>query len=221
MNKTKYTQLISGNTVLFTAEKPIICPHCGAFIEPKLVSYQNILFSDFSIYLIAFIGSCCEKAFFATYRLIDGNGELLTLYPSNKPSQLPDSIKKISPRFINLYNQAYTAEQNNHFELAGCGYRNALEVLIKDYAINELKKDPKEVVKKSLNNSIKDYIPSVNLSNSADVIRLLGNDYTHYERHYEQIEFEVLKRYLRIFIDNIENEYLMAHPVITSNRHKE
>lgn len=221
MNKTKYTQLISGSTALFTAEKPIICPHCGAFIEPKLEAYTKILLTEGSIYLIAFRASCCEKAFFATYRLIDGNGELLTLYPSNKPSQLPDSIKKISPRFINLYNQAYTAEQNNHFELAGCGYRNALEVLIKDYAINELKKDPKEVVKKSLNNSIKDYIPSVNLSNSADVIRLLGNDYTHYERHYEQIEFEVLKRYLRIFIDNIENEYLMAHPVITSNHHKE
>lgn len=104
--------------------------------------------------------------------------------------------------------------------MAGCGYRNALEILIKDYAITELHKSTEEVVKKSLNNAIKDYVPSVNLSNSADVIRILGNDYTHYERHHENVDFQVLKRYLKIFIYNIENEYLIAHPVVSRGNQK-
>lgn len=221
MDKTKYSTLINSNGAnLFEAEKPIICPHCSAFIEPSIISNQCIALYDYLIYLIAFRGSCCNRAFFTTYKVKDKKGEILTLYPTNKPETLPEAIQKISPRFVNLYNQAYTAEQNNHFELAGCGYRNALEVLIKDYAINELNIDSKDVVKKNLNSSIKEYVPSVRLSSSADVIRLLGNDYTHYERHYEDIDFQILKRYLHIFINSIEAEYLINHPVVAPNNQK-
>lgn len=220
MDKTKYSNIIYENTNLFTGDKPIICPHCSAFIEPKIESYTRISLSNYYVYLIIYRPLCCDNYFFVTYKVKDNKGEILTIYPSNKPEKLPEAIQKISPRFINLYNQAYTAEQENHLELAGCGYRNALEILIKDYAINELHIDSKEVSKKNLNSSIKEYVPSVRLSNSADVIRLLGNDYTHYERHYEGINFQILKRYLHIFINSIETEYLINHPVVVPNNQK-
>ncbi|MDU4953449.1 DUF4145 domain-containing protein [Clostridium cadaveris] len=221
MNKTQFSTLYTPNgSKIFDAEKPIICPHCGAFISPPVITYNSINVSNSVIFLIAFKSTCCDKVFFATYKIIDSKSELLTIYPPNKPEILPDAIQAISPRFVNLYNQAYIAEQNNHFELAGSGYRNALEVLIKDYAINELNKDSNEVIKKTLNGAIKEYVPSIRLSNSADVIRLLGNDYTHYERHYEDIDFQVLKRYLHIFLNNIENEYLINHPIVAANNQK-
>ncbi|HFD2035903.1 TPA: DUF4145 domain-containing protein [Clostridium perfringens] len=221
MNKTKHSTLItSGGTTLFECEIPINCPHCSAFINPQPNTYSCITLSNFYIYIIAYQAPCCDNYFFVTYKVTNNKGELLTIYPSNKPEKLPEAIEKISPRFVNLYNQAYTAEQNNHLELAGSGYRNALEVLIKDYAINELGIDSKEVVKKNLNRSINEYVPSVRLSNSADVIRLLGNDYTHYERHYEDIDFQILKKYMRIFINSIETEYLINHPVVVPNNQK-
>ena len=113
--------------------------------------------------------------------------------------------------------QSFDAEQNSYFELAGSGYRNAIEVLIKDFAIQELKAPEKEVCKKSLSQAIEAYLPNINASVSADVTRVLGNDYTHYERRYEDVDFHVLKRYLQIFINSIDCEYLISHPVVPTN----
>lgn len=52
---------------------------------------------------------------------------------------------------------------------------------------------------------------------SADVMRVLGNDFTHYERKYENIDFEVLKRYIQIFINAIDSKYLIKHPAVPVN----
>lgn len=113
-----------------------------------------------------------------------------------------------------MYNQCFSAEQKGHLELAGSGYRNAIELLVKDYAINELGYKKEEVVKKKLAASIKAYLPSIDLKQSADIIRILGNDYTHYEQLYAEDTFAILKQYLEIFIKSIETAYLIKHPKI-------
>lgn len=224
MSDTKKCKILNGNTYLFTGERPIKCPHCDAFVEPSTMGHQRVEYeSSKYLYIVTFKGECCSKLFFACYLNPTtgenaNNAELLLIYPSQKPVPLSEQINEISPRFVELYNQCYTAEKNNHFELAGSGYRNALEVLVKDYAIKELSKDESEVKKKSLYEAISLYLPSIKIQNSADVIRVLGNDYTHYERKYTEIDFNVLKAYLDIFIKAIEMEYLMSHPVVDINR---
>ena len=50
--------------------------------------------------------------------------------------------------------------------------------------------------------------------NTADVIRILGNDYAHYERKYPEHDFELLKRYMDIFINLVETKILIAHPPV-------
>ena len=102
--------------------------------------------------------------------------------------------------------------------MAGSGYRNALEVLIKDFAINELGKPTAEVCKKKLAQAIEAYMPNIRLAQSADVIRVLGNDYTHYERRYDDIDFAILKQYIQIFLNSIDCEYLIRHPVVPTGR---
>lgn len=218
MIETKISDFRISNILYFSGPKPKVCPHCGAYIEAHLVNLNKLDIDEMTIYLVILRSNCCNKHFFVTYRVSNRIGELLTVYPSFKAEKLPDAIIEISPRFVELYNQAFFAEQNNFFELAGSGYRNSLEVLIKDYAIKELKEPENEVCKKKLFDAIGKYLPSIRLSNSADVVRVLGNDYTHYERKYDEIEFEILKRYLHIFINNIENEYLINHPVVPTNR---
>jgi len=44
-----------------------------------------------------------------------------------------------------------------------------------------------------------------------NAVRVLGNDYTHYERKYDEVEFTVLKQYLNIFIATIDAKYLIKH----------
>jgi hypothetical protein len=218
--ETKITDFYTGSVKHFTGPKPIRCPHCGAFLEATIDKVINTTFkNNHTMFFVTFIGTCCSKHFFGLYYEIGADiAKLLHIYPSEKIDTLPECINTISPRFIELYNQAFFAEQNSFPELAGSGYRNALEVLIKDYAINELSKPSEEVCKKRLNDAIGEYIPNLHIANSADVVRVLGNDFTHYERKYKDIDLSILKRYLHIFIQNIENEYLLAHPIVPTNR---
>ena len=98
--------------------------------------------------------------------------------------------------------------------MAAIGYRHALECLVKDYAIIELKKDREEVVKKTLAEAIGEYLGEKELVATADVVRILGNDYAHYERKYPEHDFALLKNYMRIFIGLIETKFMISHPPV-------
>lgn len=216
---TKNTSFNYASTHYFDAPKPINCPHCGAYVEASILNITGYnYFGSHFAYLVTFIGNCCRKHFFGLYDSENKIATLLQLHPQEKQKEFPECINLISPRFVETYNQAYFAEQNSFLELAGAGYRNSLEILIKDFAINELQKPKEEVCKKKLYDAIGEYTPNIRIANSADVVRVLGNDYTHYERKYEAIEFEILKRYLHIFVQSIENEYLLNHPIVPINR---
>lgn len=222
MYKTKLISKIlssTGTTVNFNI--PICCPHCGHSVTPNIISNSLITYrGQTRLLTIVYKGDCCDLPFFACYSYTSKDDtKLLSIYPSIKPALLPEKIQECSPRFIELYNQAYTAEQNNHLELAGAGYRNSMEILIKDFAINKLNIPREEVVKKTLYDAIGTYLKEINLATSAaDVVRVLGNDFTHYESKYDDIDFTVIKRYLEILITQIETKLLLMEPIITVNR---
>lgn len=217
--KTKKSNMKYSNTT-YSVDVPVNCPYCGAFVQPNSIQSVAISYNDSIIFLATFSVECCSKLFFATYEKQTSSAtlNLVYVYPPYIPATLPDSIHKVSPRFVELYKQSHFAEENNFFELAGSGYRNSIEVLIKDYAINELNKPEKEVKSKKLYNAIGDYLPNEKLMSTADVVRILGNDNTHYERRYSDFDIDILKRYLTIFISQIDTEYLISHPPVKANR---
>lgn len=208
----------SSNNITF--DIPIKCPHCNAFIQPKISDSRRLSFSsDNSLLVIVYKGNCCNTPFYGTYLYSSFSAKLLDIYPHLKPAVLPDKIRELSPRFVCLYEQSYTAEQNKHIELSGSGYRNAIEVLIKDFAIKKLNAPQKEVSKMKLYDAIGTYLREVNIDTSAaDVVRVLGNDYTHYQRKYDDIDFIVVKKYLEIFVQQIETKLLIMEPIVPTNR---
>lgn len=209
------TKTITYNNRNISLAVPCICPYCGTIVSPRFTNLANLNYNENTqIALVTFYIECCQKLFFCTYHLKGNQYNFLYSYPSEQLKPLPDSIKEISPRFCELYNQCLTAESNNHLELAGSGFRNALEVLIKDYAITQLVKPKEEVKSKKLYQAIKDYMKTINLHHSAEVVRILGNDNTHYVRKYDQIGFDILKKYMEIFIQVIDTEYLISHPPV-------
>lgn len=223
MFKTKNYKccLSSISTNTFTSfEIPIICPNCNSSLQPIILDNRLLKFNEDTLLVISYIGNCCNIPFYATYKY-HGNYQttLLDVYPHLKSITLPDKIKELSPRFSNLYEQSYTAEQNGHIELAGSGYRNSIEILIKDFAIQKLNAPEDEVCKLSLYDAIGKYLTEVNIETSAaDVIRVLGNDYTHYQRKYDDIDFIIVKKYLEIFIQQIETKLLLMEPIVPVNR---
>lgn len=223
MFKTKpYSTILNSinqyNAVSF--DIPIVCPNCNYSVQPIIIDCRLINFSnDKKLLVISYKGNCCSNPFYATYEYSNYKASLLDVYPHLKPAILPKNIKELSPRFVNLYEQSYTAEQNNHLELAGSGYRNSIEVLIKDFAIKKLSAPKDDVCKMKLYDAIGTYLKEVNIDTSAaDVIRVLGNDYTHYQRKYDDIDFVVVKKYLEIFIQQIETKLLLMEPIVPTNR---
>jgi hypothetical protein len=185
------------------------CPHCGAFTQPYERAAAVLKLDGDYLIAVAFDVKCCSKNILSAYRAdaLPNTSvgqtqptEYLCTYPNTFAAKVPAVVEEFSPRFAKLYNQCFTAEHLGHFELAASGYRNAMEILVKDYAIVKLDKPASEVSAKSLYGAIKEYMPSALLSNGANVVRIVGNDKTHYLDAHPDYTFENLKSYVEAFL---------------------
>ena len=75
-----------------------------------------------------------------------------------KERDFDDKLKKVSPQFVKIYNQALKAEEYSLDEIAGLGYRKALEFLIKDFAIYNNPDKAEEIKLTWMMKCLKDYI---------------------------------------------------------------
>ncbi len=106
---------------------------------------------------------------------------------------IPDAVKTISPQFAAIYNEAVLAEQQNLLQICGLGYRKALEILMKDYAI---KKDPlneRKIHDKTLNECILEYLENDTLKKFVIQASFLGNQQLHYMSHWDDQALRELK----------------------------
>lgn len=207
----------SDSAFAFTLSKPRFCPICrtpqeGTRSDSKLFPAEEKQFYGVVVYTC----NSCGKKYLVNYNVdVDTKkAEFGAFYPTFTAAYRNDLLAEFSPRFIELYNQALRSELAGDIDLAATGYRHALECLVKDYAINRLEKDHDEVCRKSLCQAIGDYFDS-DMARAADVIRILGNDYTHYERRYPELDFEVLKKYMEIVIRLVETKELISNPPVS------
>lgn len=221
----KQITITTDSNIKFSAKMPTICPHCGKTIEPDLLKTINYEYKKEQVIAVStYIANCCNKHFFAFYDIsysfissfnkTPGSSELLYTYPNSKPTKLPESIEQISPRFVQLYNASYMAEQIGNIELAATGYRNALELLTKDYAIDFLEMDEAQVSKLPLCKAISETLPTIQMKMCADVIRVIGNDYTHFVQKHPEVDFNILTKFLKSFIYLIDMDYCIKHPPV-------
>lgn len=198
-------------------KKPSVCPHCGFGTDAPLHQKGTFSFNGHYLFIATCTCTACGKNFFFSCEYNFGKTDYdPIIYPSIAFTPYSNDIfEKISPRFTDMYNQALQSEFHKNIELAAVGYRSALEILIKDYAINELGLNPEEVRSKKLCSAIGTYLNQEDLVKTADVVRILGNDYTHYERKYPQHDFELLKGYMEIFLKQIEVQYMINHPPVS------
>lgn len=199
---------------------PLTCPYCGKAVELSEKSSTSIVYNGKKeLFLKTLYLKCCDKNLAALYAYESDGAhykiDLIFTYPTTSEVHLPESLLQISPDFVKLYKDSTFAYEHNLNSLAAMGFRKSLEVLIKDYAINVLKKPKDEVIKKKLIDAISDYMPMEELIKTADVVRILGNDHTHYYQKYSQYDIEVLIKYLGIFIQLIETKYLIDHPPVS------
>ena len=135
--------------------------------------------------------------------------KLVNSYPKvPELHQFDENIKKLSSNFCEIFNQAYVAEQMNLNEIAGIGYRKALEFLIKDYCIDKNKEEEEKIKKEPLSQVITNYILSDKIKNLAKASIWIGNDETHYVRKYEDKDIKDLKRFISATVAYITYELI-------------
>ena len=193
-----------------TIFKPEICPHCQKGIDAKVVNHFG--FNDVggvSVEVVCLQCPICGNLFFCSYpfefygrnaypipyREIVGGGFLEEVFPKE--------ISEVSPSFVNIYNQAYKAEQIGLDEIMGIGYRKAFEFLIKDFGLFLKPDDSEKISSMSLGDSIKLIFDEKERA-IMEKTGWIGNDETHFEKKHPSFDCADLKAMIKICVSKIE-----------------
>jgi len=121
---------------------------------------------------------------------------------------VPELVAKVSPLFRLTFNQAHVAEVNGLDQIAGPGYRKALEFLIKDFLTEHVFKGDEEkaqsVRQMFLGKCIEELIEETRIKNCAKRAAWLGNDETHYTRKWEERDIHDLKSLINMTMNWID-----------------
>lgn len=193
------------------AETPDACPRChtGLTVEP-LIDLHLVSYDDMRGPYAQTVYHCprteCRELFIASYAAEPSHPightdqlKLVRIEPHClQDIDVPEELLEVSPTYAEILQQSTHAEIMGFNQIAGMGYRKALEFLVKDYA-TKLKPDDSEGIKKrSLMSVIKDYLDSKKVIDCAERAAWLGNDETHYIRRHEDHDIEDLKRLLKL-----------------------
>ena len=192
---------------------PDYCPKCHA---PFVHNFSKAIVTDKRKVEIFMYCNHCSSSFIATFGNMIQNTVINKsinwfaidfetcepVYPENK--LFSEKISNLSPMFQTIYNQANTAESYSLNEIAGMGYRKALEFLVKDFCIH-LNPDKKaEIENILLGKCISTYISDEKIKNLATASTWIGNDETHYVRKHIDKDIKDMKQFIHALLYFIE-----------------
>lgn len=203
---------------------PNLCPHCHVVINPQQVWFQVSKDTD-NVPVILSSWNCsnedCGKIFLVIHKL-DGDQFIFSRFLNglpkgpNWPKPIED-LKSGNPkipeqpeqtRFVKTYLQSLVAENSGLDEIAGMGYRKAIEYLVKDWAIL-LKPEDKDKIENSwLGGVINDYYDG-ELKDILERATWLGNDQAHYNKLFDEYDISVLKELIELIMVELDRQFKM------------
>ena len=161
----------------------------------------------------------CGKLFISRYNhfsekkgYVNGYYSLIESQPyGSKTPDFQKQISDLSPLYCEIYTQAIHAETIGLDQIAGVGYRKAIEHLIKDFCILEYPDDETKILKMPLMKCIKEYITDKNILECSKRAVWLGNDETHYERRWLNKDINDMKALINLMVHWISNLLLTKH----------
>lgn len=201
----------NNTTATYAIDEPDECPLCHFSIKPVIL-HTHSYFHDSEKYISEmYLCNHCHKPFIAlfecTNRAVQVEGfnlskaELEYIGPKHfTPKTFDAQISDLSPQFVKIYNQAAAAEAQELDEIAGIGYRKAIEFLVKDFAIHLHPDDTDTIKRKFLSSCIQDYITSPEIKTLATGAVWIGNDETHYIRRQEDRDVGDMKRFIQAMV---------------------
>ena len=176
------------------------CPGCGTYIVPRYLavhSGESVCFCE------------CPIQFCGALFLVSLDGLGLELLPNHslERQSFSDFVQDVSPSFVKIYNEAFSAEQMSLMEICGAGYRKSLEFLIKDYISRDKDADTiLKIQKMPLSQCISAHVTDQRIKAVSNRAVWLGNDETHYVRKWEDKDVQDLKGLINLTVRWIEQE---------------
>lgn len=189
-------------------DEPETCPLCKYALKPQelaAVPFVNRSGKQFLAFLylckrcyrvFAVMHSCSlmsetmgRRSYFLAKTMYIGPQE-------HEQIKFHERIENLSPRFTKIYNQAYAADSSGLDEIAGIGYRKALEFLVKDYALYKFADDMEKIKTMPLAQCIRSYIHSPQIESLASRAAWIGNDEAHYVRKQETLDLDDMKSFI-------------------------
>lgn len=192
-----------------STEESLECPFCFHQIEIQILS--GVYWSKNNNLQLFLKCKKCNNSFigYTHYNSGDNIFHISSLTKGNrKTREFPPEIKEISEKFVQIYREAESAEQEKLMEICGGGYRKAIEYLIKDYLIKKFSDKEDEIKQKFLGNCINEMIENPKIKEIVQRATWLGNDETHYFREWENKDLQDLKTLIEITIHFISMEIL-------------
>lgn len=149
---------VNGIEKFYNVPKMNKCPHCHNGIAPYVLKISE---TDMQTRTFAIIAQCprCSKYFTMAYKLPFGTKIPQPIeYIFTKKIDHKDfakELKKISERFVEVYEQALISETYDLDEITSIGFKKSIKILIIDYLINFRKENRMEILKLSLKDIIK------------------------------------------------------------------
>lgn len=228
-------QIIIGNTQYSNVQPPNICPHCHVTNNPshKFQSpTQDTDGSDCNFQVWQCANHECRKLFGVLYKVVDSRVRITSVL-SGLPKG-PDWPKPIielkngntvgtenptQSKFIKTYLQSLEAESYGLDEIAGMGYRKAIEYLVKDWAIQNNSGEKEKILGKWLGSTISDYYQG-DLKEILERATWLGNDQAHYNKLFEEYDIDILKELNDLIMVELDREYKKKHYIETIQKRK-
>lgn len=202
-----------GKTI--TIQIPKTCPLCGIGNNPTNNEAGKLEIQEGYIITLHHRCPSCKKYHMTNQEYLRQSDEttMALVYPNKVVTDIDRLFIDHAPRFVEFYSEAIEAEKMWLENIAGTGYRSAIECLIKDYAL-DFGLDDKEYLsspKLSFNNAIDRYIKDDELLKGAlHFIREVGNDYTHWDKN-SSISLLTMKHYVEIIIQIFKSKFMMKY----------
>ncbi len=195
---------------------PDVCPICHVSVVPRLLIGAMAGTHPHGKFQIAYqcTKNGCQRLFVSLYEQKPGanvvNPYYLKMVAPMEPKrhEFSQVVAEVSPMFVDIFNQAISAESYNLSQLTGIGLRKALEYLVKDYAISQNTEKEAEIKAAFLGVCINNYVSDTNVKECSKRAAWLGNDETHYVRKWEDKDIKDLKLLIKLTVNWIENALL-------------
>lgn len=196
-----------------TIQIPQTCPWCGIGNNPTNNEAGKLEIQEGYIFSMHHRCPACKKYHMTNQEYLRQADKttMVLVYPNKVVTDIDRLFIEYAPRFVEFYSEAIEAEKSGLENIAGTGYRSAVECLIKDYAL-AFELDTKEYLsdpKFTFNNAIDRYVKDDDLLKGAlHFIRTVGNDYTHWNKS-TSISLPELKNYVDIIIQIFKSKFML------------